>query len=436
VVAVTAWRALDPSERYFWLLDHLGPMNIAATAELERRVTLEELGRALATVQARHPLLRARVQVTEGAPHFVEASGPLPLEASDGASGWLVRVAAELDSPFSHTEGPFIRCLLYTDITEGHSVVALVVHHAVCDAHGLVHALRDVLRTIESGERPGAPVGDLPPALHETFPDGLRAPRAVVEVLREIQSERAHMEAPGPFPFHDREAVPQVTRLHRLVLAGGALHALVDRARERDSTVNGIVAASALASVADLFGTPGDKVLSLATPTNLRRRVEPPIPDDVVVLAIGLLCTPYVVPGDVQGDLAARISAQTRREVARGESHLFYRIARSGSYAATQEGLASFASWVSSTPANVGVSNLGVIGDTGDPEWVRSLAFSLSPSANQPCFVAVTTYRDRLTMDIATDANKLPDAQRARLVDAMAERTGATPACPDGKIAP
>ena len=123
--------------------------------------------------------------------------------------------------------------------------------------------------------------------------------------------------------------------------------------------------------------------------------------------------------------MARAISEQTRREVARGESHLFYRIARADAFAPSDEGIASFAALGHRVPQNVAVSNLGVVAGHADPPWVRSLSFALGPSPNQVAFVAATTYRGELVLNVVTDGARLAHAPAEQLVRGIGERTGA-----------
>jgi hypothetical protein len=201
---------------------------------------------------------------------------------------------------------------------------------------------------------------------------------------------------------------------------------LVSAARDAKATVHGLVAAAALQAAAALIAEDQELTLALATPTDLRARAEPPLADDEVSMATGLLCTPYIAVAELP-ELARRISAQTHREFARGESHLFYRLARAGSFAATDGGLDQFASWLDAAPQNIGVSNVGVVESGGDPAWVRSLSLTLSPSANQLAFVALTTYRDRMTMLVTTDEEKLPRHVADAFVTGLARRVGGRP---------
>lgn len=452
----TVLREVDPAERYYWLLDQLAPMNIAAIAELDRRLDPSEVAAALAAVQRQHPFLRARIEVVDDQLSVVEAAGEIALtvtgvggsgSASGSGSGWLAEVEAELDRPFAPAPSPLVRCL-YCPVEgihgEERSVLVVVVHHALADGRAAVAALQHVLRLlsvlpvlqrIEEGGEPMSSPADVPPALHHRFPSAFRSAKGALGVLGVIREERDGQDDAASFPFHGREVKGQASRLDRLIVQPEMVRTLRDQARSAGATINGVLAAAVLESTAALFEPSGDRMLNLATPTDLRRRVEPPLPADGVFMAIGLLCTPYLVSSTDSGsgtgtgtgnpELARRITEQTRREVERGESHLFYRFARAGSFAATEDGITSFADWMAATAHNVAVSNLGVVDDQGDPAWVQSISFALSTSANQPAFVAVCTYRDQLVLNLATDRTKLPADFASRLVEGIGQRIGA-----------
>ncbi len=418
-------RGLDPAERYFWLLGHGANMNLVVLAELARRLDPEDLRRALAAVQRRHPLLRARVDVVDGEPVFVEVAGEIPLSALAAPDDVVGAVGAMLNRPFDPDPGPLVRCVHLDGEGGDRSVVALIVHHALADARGGVRALQQVLRRAAAGDAGDETVSAVvPPPLHERFPAGLQRPRAAVEVLSTIRAERDGQAAPSVFPFHRRGAADRVTRYAALVIDPPAAARLVSEARREGVSVTGTIAASVLQAGAALFGNGGDRTICLAVPTDLRARVQPPIGDDDVVLAIGVLCTPYLVSDTTKGTLARVIGEQITREVDRGESHLFYRFARAGAFPVSAEGIESFGTSMAATPQNIAVSNLGVIDDAGDPPWVRRMTFALSPSANQVAFASVTMYRGELVVNVATDEAKLPVSVAEQLVSGVEARLG------------
>jgi hypothetical protein len=419
-------RALDPSERYFWLLDHLAAMSVVAVAELEVRLDPVQLATALHAVQLRHPLLRVRIGVFESQPTFVNVGADIPLTVrpvEDG--GWRDVVEAELDLPFVSASEPLARCVYVPIEGEDRSVVVLVAHHAVADARRIVRALQDVLRRIENGEPASALSADVPPSIHDHFPAELQSSRAAISILGTVRSERLGYPEAATYPFHARDVEGRISELSHLVLDPDLTAAIRVGARAHGATVTGELAAAVLESCSALFDQAEDRMLCLATPTDLRERVVPPLPGDGVYSAVGLLCTPYLVHPSSNPDLGRRISEQTHREVTRGESHLFYRFARASAFAANDHGIDTFADWMAKTPQNIGVSNIGVVDDTGDPAWVSSMSVSLSTSSNQVAFVLVGTYRDRLVMNVVTDRAKLPDDLAERLVEGIEARTGA-----------
>ncbi len=197
------------------------------------------------------------------------------------------------------------------------------------------------------------------------------------------------------------------------------------RAKAAGATVTGWIGAAFLQSAAALFDDDEPHSICLASATDLRPRVEPPLPFDDMQLAIGMVCTPFLVSAATNDTLARDIGDQLAREVARGESHLFYRFARTATYPPTDDGLAAFAQWVDSTPQNITVSSVGRTDDTGDPPWLRRVTATMVPGANQISFTSATTYRGEMVLNVSTDTAKLPPAKADRFVEGLMTRLGA-----------
>ena len=244
-------------------------------------------------------------------------------------------------------------------------------------------------------------------------------------MLSAIRSERAGQPPPDDLPFHDRHAAATHPRHDKLVVGGDDLVRLRATAKAAGATVAGYLGAALLASTADLFDDDAPHWICLTSATDLRPRVDPPLPHDDMQLAIGLVCTPYLVSAETSETLARDIGDQIRREVERGESHLFYRFARAATYPPTDDGVAAFAKWVDSTPQNVTLSSTGLQDDTGDPPWVHSITATMLPGPNQLSFTAVTTYRGEMILNVSTDAAKLPAPLADRMVAGVVARLGA-----------
>ena len=418
-------RALDPAERYFWLLGQIASVNAVLSAYVDRTFEEGELRAALRGLQRRHPFLRARVDVVDGEPVFVEAEGEIPLTVLPLGPGQPSRTAQMHVWPFEAAPHPLACCVYEPVEGEARSVVTLIVHHVLVDGNMARSVLQLMMRMIERGDFDIGVSEVVPDPLHARFPEALRAPRAAVEVLREVRTEREDQAPTSEFSFHQRLVRGLRPRHDLLLIEGDALATFLARVRERGASVTGFVGAAILQAGAALFGTDEPRMLNFASAVDLRPRVEPPLPMDSAQVAIGMLCTPYLVSGATQDTLALTIGDQLGREVARGEGHLFFRFARINSFPPTDAGIAAFADWVDSSPQNITVSSLGRIDDEGDPPWLRRFAFTMLAGPNQVTFTSTMTYRGELVFCVATDSNKLPPEVTDRFVAEIVARTGA-----------
>ncbi len=418
-------RALDPAERYFWLIGRIASANGVLSAYVDRTFEERELTAALRALQRRHPLLRARVDVVDGEPVFVEAGGEIPLTVLPLAPGQPPR-AAQLELwPFPPAPHPLACCIYEPVEGEERSVVTLMVHHVLVDGNTARALLQQLLRVIERRDGELGASEEVPAPLHSRLPEALRAPRAALDVLSEVRAERESQPPPSNFPFHARHVTAMRPRYDLLVVGGDALPALLARAKEKGASVTGALGADILQAGAALFDTDEPRMLCFASATDLRPRVEPPLPAGEAQVAIGMLCTPYLVSEATRDTLGRTIGDQILREVTRGESHLFYRFARVGTFAPTDAGIAAFARWVDSSPQNITVSSVGRIDDAGDPPWVRRYAMTMLPGPNQLTFIVTSTYRGELVINVGTDSAKLSPAVTDRFVAEIAARTGA-----------
>ena len=430
-------RVLDPSERFFWLCDQVATMNLVTGAVLDRRLEPATIAAALRAAQRVHPLTWARIEVVDTQPTFVEVTGEIPLEVRTvGGAGWVAEVEVGFGRPFDPSPAPEARCIYLPIEGEDTSVLLLVLPHAMADGRAATKLLQLILRLIahDGGDLPAAPPGAMSPLLHDHFPAEFRSPRTAVDVLRAIRDERQGLGEPLRVPFHARHVEEWVPRYQILEGEPAGLSALVDRARAAGATVSGALAAIALESLATLFDESGERTLYLGSPVDLSQRVEPTLPVDTVVCAVGMLCTPYRVstpdgpdpdhPGPADPALARTITEQFRRELDRGESHLFFRFARIASFPATDEGIRSFADQIDRSPQNLMFTNVGTLDDPDDPPWIRSIFSTVAPQPNQIALVTFFTYRGRYLISVSTDRAKLSDAAAEELLAQLAARTG------------
>ncbi|HEX4162794.1 MAG TPA: hypothetical protein VHZ05_09860 [Acidimicrobiales bacterium] len=418
-------RALDPAEKYFWLIYLLNGMTGVFYVWADRTFEEDALADALVAIQRRHPFLRARVEAVDGDYAFVEVDGTVPITVLPLAPDAPVPLPELELWPFPEPPHPLVHCFYMPITGEDRSVLILMMHHVFLDGSSGLFMMRQFVRALEGSEVDLSASDEVPPAVSSRFPPDLTSPRTAAQVLGAVRAEREGQPPPDVLPFHDRHEPATRPRHDLLVVGGDDLTALVAKAKATGATVTGYIDAAFLEATAALFGDDADHWICLASATDLRLRAEPPLPHDDMQLAIGMLCTPYLVSSSTSETLPRHIGEQIRREVERGESHLFYRFARTAAYPPTDEGLAAFTRWVDSTPQNVTVSSTGVQDDTGDPPWVRRISATMLPGPNQLAFAAVTTYRGEMVLNVSTDVAKLAPELADRFVDGLMERLGA-----------
>ncbi|MBN1439367.1 MAG: hypothetical protein JW929_08165 [Anaerolineales bacterium] len=165
-------RKATPAERFFrW-----SPYSIVSMAvRIRGEVAESMLGNAVRRLQARHPILRARVQEdSDHIPWFIsEGAGEIPVEfflrKTDG--DWMTVHRAACGIPFEFGARPLIRFLLVR--SPGISEVIILCHHMICDGISLAYLARDLMLHLGDPERPPDPLPDPVPVGPENLPQGL-----------------------------------------------------------------------------------------------------------------------------------------------------------------------------------------------------------------------------------------------------------------------
>ncbi|SHM91192.1 non-ribosomal peptide synthetase/MFS transporter [Actinacidiphila paucisporea] len=162
---------LSTAQERLWFMEQYAPGTAAYTVpvvvRLRGKLGAAALSAALDTVAARHESLRMRFGATDdGRPVLhIDATVSIPLEAAEAAGAdpasreaWVREaVAARLAEPFDLARGPLLRAALYTLAPDDH-VLALTVHHIVCDGWSAELLLGEVLALLADGGPAAAPL--------------------------------------------------------------------------------------------------------------------------------------------------------------------------------------------------------------------------------------------------------------------------------------
>ncbi|MFF0867017.1 amino acid adenylation domain-containing protein [Nonomuraea sp. NPDC003560] len=140
---------LSYGQERLWFLQRLDPAdasyNMYMVQRLRGELSIRDLAGALATVAARHPMLRARFPAVDGGPvQVVEPElrlDPVVVDLADlpaaEREARATAIVAELtNTPFDLATGPLVRVHLITLSATDH-VLCLVLHHLVADGWSL-----------------------------------------------------------------------------------------------------------------------------------------------------------------------------------------------------------------------------------------------------------------------------------------------------------
>ncbi|MER6631805.1 condensation domain-containing protein, partial [Streptomyces sp. NPDC000987] len=141
---------LSFAQQRLWFLDRLEPGSPEYTVALAWRLTgelhAEALRDALATVVARHAVLRTRFEVTDDVPHQVvldEVPVDLPVVPVDGFRTAEAALDTLAERPFDLATAPLWRAVLLRTGPREH-VFGLTVHHSVFDAESVRNLVAEI----------------------------------------------------------------------------------------------------------------------------------------------------------------------------------------------------------------------------------------------------------------------------------------------------
>lgn len=244
-------RRLGPTERALWLLDRGASFNGVHVVRIAGALDAATVAKALARVQARHPLLRMRVSGGDRAPAYEATSAPIPIEVvpRESDDAWQATVERELNLRFPAEGGLLVRAVLVAGTTR--SELVLSHHHMIGDAqsfHLLLDDLLDGAAAIAEGGEP-APLDRLPlrPPLAELLRPSVHGLRRFLFMslffFRTLFA--LVVRRPRKLP-RDRKAPPEERR-NRLVhraLSVEETTRLAERCRREQASVQGALSAA------------------------------------------------------------------------------------------------------------------------------------------------------------------------------------------------
>jgi hypothetical protein len=420
-----AIRALDPAERFIWLLDRISCANFLVMAELAGQpISDEVLRRGLDRLQANHPLLSARiVEEPGGAVSFYREEGArIPLLIEERLeTDWHLPIEAEFNARFDDPALPLARCRLLR--LPDRSLLSLTFHHAIGDGRSAMALLGALLRSCLRGvETVGA--GDVPPPMHALFPAEFRwqdRPAEAQELGRRVMAEFLRHGPPAELPFLAHEEPRREPRLKTIRLDAARGRRLQERCRSEGAGVHGAICAAQLIATRNLFDDEDARTLYLMCPADMRPYLSANIGEGLSYCTTFMRSNYRVTGPSAFWELAREIGADLKRQLARGDGHLAYAAIALDKIGSSGPAFDAFAGDVARLPAGSNISNLGRIAPLGDCPEVMSISGALCALPKHLASLNVSSYRDQLFINMTFDAAKLAPALADRLAGDVAE---------------
>ena len=272
-----------------------GTGHIVRVMRLGGPVTIEMLEEAMRAVQARHPLLRARIVDDHGAPCFeLDDSQPVAIRSADrhDANTWMQVLQEELNDATWPEQGPLVRMVvLQATATGTPTEVVLSCHHAVADGRSINLVCGELVDCCERVGRQeqadlGPPLPLLPPVeeilrseiMAKATPSGIES-FVARQVERKLAYQPVNLPAEGPDPARTgRSAI-----VHR-ALGRGRVAQLRERCRFEKTSVHGALGSALLLAAQGLFRGRASVPMTLVSTVSLRDELT----TDVAQHAVGL----------------------------------------------------------------------------------------------------------------------------------------------------
>lgn len=421
-------RPLGAFERSMWMAEQAVTTNSLVISEVEGPLDVPLLRRALACVQARHPLLRVRVALEEEQPHFRTTSLAAPVRVMEGC--WQDEVVRQLREPVDWASGPAFRCTIVAG-RHNRCTLMLCFSHVIVDGFSMVTVMRELLEAASllllgvSSARPAM----LPRApIEGMLPARVRGWRAVAPMVRFLAREKRSSRGVGrPYRIADRDSLapsPPPAFMHR-VFEPDATAALRAAARQREVTMQSTLASLLLLGIADELDLDAEP-LWLGTSVDLRSELRLSGFDDVGLFVSLLGSTQRVRRDQPWWVLARSIARDNASRLAGDEALLSFPIG-SRMFAMARPWLPPNAAggrrlvrlMQGLLPAGASLSNLGdrtLELPAGSPLSVTSLHFVAAESV-LPITSTVLSYGGRLHWNFLNWVGTQGDRAVARAVE-------------------
>jgi NRPS condensation-like uncharacterized protein len=407
-------RKLSPSEKFWWVLDQECRSNFVMHARVTGTIDESLLRQSLDAVQARHPILRVRIERDGWNSLYFRTNGVqgIPLRIVEKPSdAWIQEAEQELHEEVTVQKGPLVRCKLIRHAPEDHTIL-ITFHHAIGDALSGSYLIRDLFHAMTlvcDGKKckltPLEPKREMN-AYFPAWARGLRGRWGNMKFAGRMFGKVLRHGRPA-LPRFDQKAPPKKRKARIIAheLDPDFVDQLHRRAREEDTTLHGALLAAQILAIAHDRQDAKERPYFIGSAVNLRKRLIPPVGEDVgFFVTIG--ASVNVAKSDTDFWALAKAVRESLWEcVERGEPFVYVVQHKDLSRITALFGLGSLGRFLyaragaSVTFGGLSFSNIGKVDIENclGPFTIENLGFAASPSSLSPMIVCATTIKNRST---------------------------------------
>lgn len=410
----TLERNLSPSEKLWWILDQECRCNFVIHARITGPIQEELLRQSLDAVQTRHPMLRVCVERDgwNSLSFKTRSVQGIPLRTvEEPPDAWITQAEKELHEELRVHAGPLVRCTLVCHSLEDHTVL-IAFHHSIGDALSGSFLMRDLTQAMAlaySGEK--CELLPLPPKreMNAYFPEWARGWKGrwlYVKFGGRMLGEAMRYGKPV-LPKFDQKAPPKARRARIIAqeLDPDFINRLHERARAQHTTLHGALLAAQILAIAHDRQDTREKPYLIGSPVNLRKRLHPPVGEDVgFFVTIGASAI-LAKPDTAFWPLAKAAREELWECVEMGEPFVYVKQHKDLSRITSLLGLGPFGRLMyaraaaSLTFGGLSFSNIGVVDIDHQlgPFTIESLGFFASPSSLSSMIACAATIKNKST---------------------------------------
>ncbi|MBP1035098.1 hypothetical protein J8631_05950 [Serratia fonticola] len=279
-------RPLSAVERWYWLCDQFSTLNVISRVRVRGELRFAALRRGLNKLQARHPLLRARIEHDDGLnPRWVPCARPIPLRKQYLVQNeqWAHEVnERELVERIDPDVGPLIRTVVLGG-EKGIYDLLVVVPHIIADGTTVL-TLAEQWLTLANDPEPSQWHAQVRAPAEELRPAWYCGEQGAARLAEQTAQDAELMARYQPGRIEPSVVVSLEKRRTRLLhreLDSSQLNAVVQASRKHGTTVHGaLTAALVMAAALDAKHRPTH--MAVGSPIDFRSELVPAVgPDEV-----------------------------------------------------------------------------------------------------------------------------------------------------------